>query len=120
MSFGRKILNAAYPFYRSMIYIKLDKITICLPILKLSAVNMQINDIYIITSLSELDIKDEKNRLNILDYQLIESDNEFTNQLQLLKNFIQEQFSEEVEYVKFKINERVYMMNNQNINASII
>ena len=27
---------------------------------------------------------------------------------------------EEVEYVKFKINERVYMMNNQNINASII
>lgn len=120
MSFGRKILNAAYPFYRSMIYIKLDKITICLPILKLSAVNMQINDVYIISSLSELDIKDEKNRLNIFDYQLIESDNEFTNQLQLLKTFIQEQFSEEVEYVKFQIKERVYMLNNQNINASII
>jgi len=120
MSFGRKILNAAYPFYRSMIYIKLDKITICLPILKLSAVNMQINDVYIISSLSELDIKDEKNRLNIFDYQLIESDNEFTNQLQLLKTFIQEQFSDEVEYVKFQIKERVYMLNNQNINASII
>lgn len=116
--FGKKILNNAYPFYRALLFVDTGKMKICLPLLKLSGVNMQINDIYAISSLSELSIESNE-RLNYLDYQLIDSDDEFKNQFQFLKTYIQERLSEDG-IVKFIIIERFYVLNNQNINAKFI
>lgn len=119
MSLGKKILNGAYPFNRGVLNIQIEKITICLPILKLSAVNMQVNDIYVIQSLDELNVENNK-RLNFFDYQLIESDTDFIQQFELFKRLIQEQFSTEKTIIQFQINSRVYIYNNQNINATIL
>jgi hypothetical protein len=116
--FGKKMLNNAYPFYRALLFVDTGKMKICLPLLKLSGVNMQIDDIYAISSLSELDVESNE-RLNYLDYQLIDSEAEFKNQFQLLKIYVQERLSED-EIVKFKIIERFYVLNNQNINAKFI
>ena len=119
MNFGKKILNEAYPFYRGFLNVRIDTLTVCLPVLKLSAVNMLKGDVYVITSLSEISMTD-KNKLNYLDYQLIESDTVFMEQFEFFKKFIQEQFSNDHSTVKFKIIERIYILNSLNINAIIL
>ncbi len=117
--FGKNILNNAYPFYRGILNLRTDSITICLPVLKLSAANMQIDDLYLILTLDEINSLDTKNRINYLDYQLIESDVSFKEQFELFKRMVQEKISI-TDVFKFKVIERVYILNNQNINCEIL
>lgn len=117
--FGKNIFSNAYPFYRGMLNLRNDSITVCLPILKLSAANMQLNDLYFIMTLEEINLLDTKNRINYLDYQLIESDITFKEQFELFKKIVQENIST-TNIFKFKVTERVYILNNQNINCNIL
>jgi hypothetical protein len=117
--FGKNILNNAYPFYRGILNLRTDNNTICLPILKLAAANMQIDDLYLIMTLNEVNLLDTKNRINFLDYQLIESDVTFKEQFELFKKIVQEKIAI-TDVFKFKVIERVYILNNQNINCDVL
>ena len=112
-----RFLQETYPFYRGFLNLSNDEITITLPIKKLSAAIMQKEDSYLILTLEEIS-NDNKNKLNYLDYQLIDSDKTFQEQYELFKKIVQEKIAKDNAFT-FIITERCYILNNLNINCKI-